>query len=178
MHLHEEYKRALAEASNAYRRKRNQHFQQQCRDHSSNLRMMWSVINSVTSRSRQHHQPTCDITEVSDAFHSIVHDPSRPAQLQIPIGPQLQGSMLTFQSTTPDEVKLLLERINPCKATGSDGIPGCLLRACADLLAPSLSVLFSSSLRHGEVPVAFHAGPLQPDRASPEPNSKVPPRDP
>ncbi|XP_065190778.1 uncharacterized protein LOC135821708 [Sycon ciliatum] len=162
VHLHEEYKRARAEASNAYRRKRNQHFQQQCRDHSSNLRKMWSVINSVTSRSRQHHQPTCDITEVSDAFHSIVHDPSRPAQLQIPIGPQPQGSMLTFQSTTPDEVKHLLERINPCKATGSDGIPGCLLRACADLLAPSLSVLFSSSLRHGEVPLAFKHAVISP----------------
>ncbi|XP_065197636.1 uncharacterized protein LOC135829158 [Sycon ciliatum] len=162
VHLHEEYKRARAEASNAYRRKRNQHFQQQCRDHSSNLRMMSSVINSVTSRSRQHHQPRCDITEVSDAFHSIVHDPSRPEQLQIPIGPQPQGSMLTFQSTTPDEVKHLLERINPCKATGSDGIPGCLLRACADLLAPSLSVLFSSSLRHGEVPLAFKHAVISP----------------
>ena len=61
------------------------------------------------------------------------------------------------------EVERLLRQINPAKATGSDGIPGYLLKCCADILAASVATLFNASLVNGTVPTAFklaHVIPL------------------
>ena len=48
-----------------------------------------------------------------------------------------------------------LKSIDTTKATGSDGIPGHLLKGCAYVLAPSLTKIFNTSLLSGVVPRLF-----------------------
>ena len=45
-----------------------------------------------------------------------------------------------------------LGSLDTSKATGSDGIPAFLLKSCADLLAPSLTLIFNASLAVGSMP--------------------------
>lgn len=45
-----------------------------------------------------------------------------------------------------------MKKIDSTKATGSDGLPGFLLKACSDLLTPSLTRLFNMSFRSGVFP--------------------------
>jgi hypothetical protein len=70
-------------------------------------------------------------------------------------GPQFPAELTSFRPVTEETVHSLLCRINPQKATGSDGIPGALLLATADIIAPSLTQLFSTSLQTGVLPEAF-----------------------
>ena len=63
----------------------------------------------------------------------------------------------------PPEVTAGEWRFKQDKATGSDGIPGHLLKCCADILAASVATLFNASLVNGTVPTAFklaHVIPL------------------
>ena len=46
----------------------------------------------------------------------------------------------------------LLQSINIHKATGSDSIPGRLLKTCAEEIAPIYKILFQNSLDQGIVP--------------------------
>ena len=57
----------------------------------------------------------------------------------------------------------MLKSIDCSKATGSDGVPGSVLKACSDLLAPSLTALFNCSITSGVFPEKMklaHISPL------------------
>ena len=61
------------------------------------------------------------------------------------------------------EVEDLLKNVDPTKSTGSDGIPGLVLRQSATVIAPTLQIIFNTSLRSGYVPKSFklsHVSPL------------------
>jgi len=70
-----------------------------------------------------------------------VHDAQRPATLQLP----------------------LLKSVDPHKATGSDSVPGVVLKQCAKTIAPDFTRLVNASLTSGRVPDHFklsHISPL------------------
>ena len=161
--LHVQFKQARSSARNAYRRKRKDFFRAQCAASSQNPRKLWNVINSVTNRKRVRVEPTCPIEEVSSVFQAVVTDNARPHSIPLPQGPQPQTAMSELPQVSFGEVERLLRQINPAKATGSDGIPGHLLKCCADILAASVATLFNASLVNGTVPTAFklaHVIPL------------------
>ena len=61
------------------------------------------------------------------------------------------------------EVEDLLKNVDPTKSTGSDGIPGLVLRQSATVTAPTLQIIFNTSLCSGYVPKSFklsHVSPL------------------
>ena len=118
-----------------------------CSENNSNPRQMWSVINQVTGRSRQHQEPACPMDAVTTAFHKVITDTSRPQSLQIPSGPPPQQCLISFPLVTVREVERLLRSINTTKATGSDDIPGFVLKHSADILPPSLVTLLKGALR-------------------------------
>ena len=76
--LHTAFKRARAEARNAYRQKRNAYFQGQCTANAGNTKKLWRTINKVTRRDRPHVEPSCTIEDVALAFHKVVTDDCRP----------------------------------------------------------------------------------------------------
>ena len=60
------------------------------------------------------------------------------------------------------KVKQHLERIDPTKATGPDGIPGRVLRECSRELAGPVTQLFSLSFRRGVVPMLWKVASVVP----------------
>ncbi|CAB0011944.1 unnamed protein product, partial [Nesidiocoris tenuis] len=54
-----------------------------------------------------------------------------------------------------DEVLHALKALNPDKGMGPDGVPPCLLRSCADVLAIPLAAIFNKSLNAGSFPVKW-----------------------
>ncbi|KAI2647404.1 hypothetical protein H4Q32_025832 [Labeo rohita] len=58
-------------------------------------------------------------------------------------------------SLTSSEVYTALNRINARKAAGPDGIPGSVLRACAEQLAGVFTDIFNMSLPQAAVPACF-----------------------
>ena len=57
-----------------------------------------------------------------------------------------------FHLLSPKEVKYFLEKLDPKKATGHDGIPARVLRGCSEVLALPLSLLFNSIITSGHFP--------------------------
>jgi hypothetical protein len=53
---------------------------------------------------------------------------------------------------TVEGVAKLLRNINPSKASGPDSIPNRVLKNCADAIAPSLTVIFQTSIESGQLP--------------------------
>ena len=130
---------------------------------SRNPRKLWHIINTVTSRTRQRIEPTCDVEDVATAYSKVVTDNDRPPVLTMPQGPSRPTALSAFQYVRTNSVYRLLRGINAAKATGSDSIPGVLLKCCADITAPSVAALFNASLSRGAVPSAFklaHVSPL------------------
>jgi hypothetical protein len=54
------------------------------------------------------------------------------------------------------------KRVNPRKASGPDGIPRCVLRACADQLAGVFMDIFNLSLSQSVVPTCFKMSTIVP----------------
>ena len=80
----------------------------------------------------------------------------------MPQGPSRPTALSAFQYVRTNSVYRLLRGINAAKATGSDSIPGVLLKCCADIIAPSVAALFNASLSRGTVPSAFKLAHLSP----------------
>jgi len=61
------------------------------------------------------------------------------------------------QPSTPSigQVKAALQRLNPRKATGSDGVPAWLLKNFNEELAPVIHDIICSSIRHNKYPTAY-----------------------
>ena len=160
--LYAQFKLARSDASRAYRRKRNAFFSQQCQDSQQNPRKMWSLVNTMTGRAKPNQAPTCSLDDISNAFHAVVTDQSRPTSIAVPCGPHPPAAIECFHCQDVRAVANLLRQVNPQKATGSDGIPGLLLKACADLLAHSLWQIFHKSTTTGTVPAAFKVALVRP----------------
>ena len=168
--LHTAFKRARAEARNAYRQKRNTYFQGQCTANAGNTKKLWRTINKVTCRDRPHVEPSCTIEDVASAFHKVVTDDCRPQTLSAPLGPPPRTSLPKFSHVSIGAVERLLQQVNPAKATGSDGVPGAVLKLCSDVLAPSVTSLFNASLSCGHVPSAFKLANVIPLHKSGDPS--------
>ena len=158
------FSRARAEAHNFNRQLKSEYFLNQCSMHSRDPRQMWRVMNTVTGRQRKSTDPACSTHSIAQVFQEIVTDQTRPGTLGLNLGPSPSATPFSvFCPIQEEKVELLLNKINPSKATGSDGVPGMLLKACADLLAPSLTAIINTSLATGCVPSLMkiaHVSPL------------------
>jgi len=127
-------------------------------------------MNQLSGRTRPSPPPAVSISELSDQFANVVSDPSRPACLDIPSGPVTSTGMRSFKPAYPSEVRRILRKLDDRKATGSDGIPAAVLRRCAPILAPSLSILINASLSSGTVPSALKLADVRPLFKAGDPN--------
>ena len=60
------------------------------------------------------------------------------------------------------DVSKTFKRVNPRKAAGPDGIPSCVLRACADELVGVFTDIFNLSLSQSAVPTCFNMSTIVP----------------
>lgn len=70
-----------------------------------------------------------------------------------------EGAVLQIDTAT---VRRAFKRVNPRKAPGPDGIPGRVLRACADQLAGVFTNIFNASLSQSVVPISFKTSTIVP----------------
>ena len=62
----------------------------------------------------------------------------------------------------PQEIAQLIKGLNISKASGSDGISACMLKATSDSIAPSLSNLFNLSISKGHFPEQWKVARMVP----------------
>lgn len=159
--LKDQHRSARAAARKLDRKLRNMYFLSQCA--TSDQRKLWQVMNTVTGRKRVHQAPQAPLNDLSMAFGNVVTDNARPAQLAAPGGPVPENNFSAFQPVMVQEVEKCLRAVDPAKATGSDLVPGIVLKSCSAVLAPVVCKIINVSLAHGEVPSSYkhsHISPL------------------
>ncbi|XP_060792532.1 uncharacterized protein LOC132895728 [Neoarius graeffei] len=97
--------------------------------------------------------------------------PQLPLQLtpppSTPPQPPLQPTAITgtpplILKVEPEDVRRVLRAINPRKATGPDGVPGKVLKACADQLAQVFTDIFNRSLEQAIIPTCLKSATIIP----------------
>ena len=71
-----------------------------------------------------------------------------------PVSP-LSNETISDITLEPCEVRVVLNNMNPNKASGPDKIPIRLLKECACSITPSLTYLFNKSLHTGDLPTEW-----------------------
>ena len=159
-HLREMHKEARRSARKMERQLRNQYFRKMC--DTTQPRRLWRVINSVAGRKRGRACVKAKIDELNSTFGHIVHDAQRPDILPVPDGPASASSFFSFEPVTSHDVLLLPQSVDINKATGSDDIPGLVLKSCASALAPSLTLIFNVVLKSGTIPALYKRSNVSP----------------
>ncbi|KAM4624569.1 gamma-crystallin M2-like [Polymixia lowei] len=121
---------------------------------------MWQGIQAITD-----YKPT--------STYPPTADPSLPGELnyfyarfdrdnqETPIKSALSADLQPL-TLTPSEVRTVLSRTNARKAAGPDGIPGRVLRNCAEQLTTVLTDIFNLSLAQAVVPACLKTTSIVP----------------
>jgi len=103
---------------------------------------------------------------IAEALHHLA---DRVFAVRLHTGPELTS----FQPVTVDEVRKMLSSM-PCKSSPLDILPSSLLKSCADVFAPAITILANLSLQSGKFPARFRTAQVLPllkkaglDRSSP-----------
>ena len=158
--LRELHRQARSTARKLDRHRLYAYFMNQCATRGQ--RKLCSVMNIVTGRAKQRQEPQAGIKDLSKTFGDVVRDPDRPSTLTPPSGSMPASSFLQFELVPVSDVKACLKCINPAKATGSDCVPGLVLRECADSPAGPLTDIINGSLSTGTVPMMFKRSFISP----------------
>ncbi|XP_056880878.1 uncharacterized protein LOC130521308 [Takifugu flavidus] len=128
-------RRGIKKAKHTYKRKIEGHFS------SSDPRRMWQGIQAITDYKPNNSSPTVmDTTFLNElnTFYARFEKDDKDTATRTPLPADHQP--ITLSSTA---VYTALSRINPRKAAGPDGIPGRVLRACAEQLAGIFTDIFN-----------------------------------
>ena len=87
---------------------------------------------------------------LKDQFSKVFSNPQEQTNFAPP--PKATERQLPRIKITKNGTHKLLSQVNEHKAPGPDGIPGRLLKTCADELAETFTILFQSSLDTGIIP--------------------------
>ncbi|KAL0200139.1 hypothetical protein M9458_003326, partial [Cirrhinus mrigala] len=147
-------KRGIKKAKHCYKLKLEEHFS------NSDPRRMWQGIQAISDYKPSHSTPTDTdvffLNELND-FYARFERENRETATKI--ATSIDHSPITLTSS---DVYNVLSRINARKAAGPDGIPGRVLRACAEQLAGVFTDIFNMSLAQAAVPRCFKTTSIVP----------------
>ena len=154
-------RRVIANAKRGYRDKIEAQFQ-------SDTRGMWQGLRNITDYKGNRPSVSADAALVNDLnsfyarFEAGGANANANANANAIAGPADVlggGSVIADTAGTPvfteHDVRRELKKVNTRKAAGPDRIPGRVIRACADLLAPVFTTIFNLSLVQSVVPTCF-----------------------
>ena len=116
-------------------------------------------------------EPRLEETEIqaSPVKHSSPDTVGRPNEVTASTGSisadnehDQSDALTAFQPVSLYDVAKRLQCVDPHKATGSDGIPGIVLKRCSDTLSPYLMKIVNLSLASGIVPSTFKHSLISP----------------
>ncbi|KAL0201505.1 hypothetical protein M9458_004692, partial [Cirrhinus mrigala] len=147
-------KRGIKKAKHCYKLKLREHFS------NSDPRRMWQGIQALSDYKPSQSTPTDTnvffLNELNDFYARFERDNKETATK---IASSTDHSPITLTSS---DVYTALSRINARKAAGPDGIPGRVLRACAEQLAGVFTDIFNMSLAQAAVPACFKSTSIVP----------------
>lgn len=166
--FHDAYTKTRNELNRLIKKTKATYFTNTLNNCGKNSKEMWKTINKLTNKNSK----TTIITEVKNDGQSITDGPSIANTFNTyfnEVGPDLArdlapSSMLTesymsscnsrfqMQNVTVTAVYKLLSTIKTSKSTGHDGISGKLLKDSADVISPSLTFIFNTSINAGVFP--------------------------
>ena len=136
----------------------------------SNPKRFWSFFKTSTKFCRIPQQvfiatditvPSVRITstnadETTDLFNPYFNSVflKETEEICCPVSP-LSNETISDITLEPCEVRVVLNNMNPNKASGPDKIPIRLLKECACSITPSLTYLFNKSLHTGDLPTEW-----------------------
>ena len=138
-------KRGIREAKAEYRSEIEDHLQ------SNNTREVWQGIQHLTNGRGNSPSAEGDAStaEELNRFFARFERAAAPGDGTTPPPNNHSSHNLILQE---HEVRRTLRAVNPRKATGPDGVPGQVLRDCADQLAGVFTKIFSQSLSQAVIP--------------------------
>ena len=145
------------QVNNIYRRLKNEYFQLRLQQYRKSPRHLWSAINHITGRHRQHHPSTAKLSDLIAHFRSLLFQPDQTNVL--PSGPDKSSSFCEFSPVSSQVEELIMDLGND-KAAGPDGILPSELKMVANKISYPLSILFNKSLSYGSIPEDFKIGHL------------------
>uniref|UniRef100_A0A669B6E2 Reverse transcriptase domain-containing protein n=1 Tax=Oreochromis niloticus TaxID=8128 RepID=A0A669B6E2_ORENI len=128
--------------------------------HSFDTRRLWNGLRCITDYKKVNTvsvQPTASLADELNNFYARFDADNREQILY----PQEDSEAATLTLKT-EAVRWTFKKVNPHKAPGPDGIPGRLLRVCADELAEVFTNIFNLSLRQSVVPTSLKASTIIP----------------
>ncbi len=132
----------------------------------NNPRQMWQSIQSLTNYKGSAAIPGDSDVALAEELNSFFARFESQAQYSV-TPPQAPLHPTPTSDTTPltvevVDVRRVLRAVNPRKATGPDGVPGKVLKACADQLAPVFTVIFNLSLGQATIPACLKSATIIP----------------
>ena len=126
----------------------------------SNQKRFWNYIKSLrrdncgVSPLRDHegklNSAPLDKANILNRQYVSVFTKEDPSNIPSPAG-EPYPDMAKIEITEEGVCKLL-RNLNPHKASGPDGLPGRILKECADEISPFLTTIFNKNLEEGNVP--------------------------
>lgn len=149
-----ELKRSIRDAKTAYRRRIEGHFE------NSDPRRAWQGIQHIIKQVNNNNSPTNNSTVIAgDLNHFFSRHEVVDAEPARTLAPVTNNQGLVLQTA---EVLGALRKTNIWKATGPDGVPGRVIRACARELAGVFTDIFNISLSKCSVPTCLKSSIIVP----------------
>ena len=175
----QQHKHARNETNNAIRTAKQQYFKDNLEINKKNPRKTWELINELSSRKcgktqnfseiRIYDKTITSAPEMAEAFNKFFTTIDSNLAFEIPptnVEPKsyLQPTDKVFSLKAPDVLTVckLLSDINERKATGLDKILCKLLKLAGDIVGPSLTSIFKSSIDNGIFPSEWKVAKVTP----------------
>jgi len=126
--LRQRYRSVRREGKLLNKRLKTNYFIQEFSNLKRNPRGQWALLNSMSGRGTLRTTPRADMTDLTDTFARIVHDPSRQPMQIDDMFPQPEPAvcespeLLAFKPVTADDVRKLMKNLNTAKSPGPDGV--------------------------------------------------------
>ena len=140
-------RRTIKQAKRQYRTKIESYYT------SSDARRMWQGLQTITDYKGKHSRELLSATSLPDelnAFYARFEASNTEACMRAPAVPD--DCVITLSVA---DVSKTFKQVNIHKAAGPDGLPGRVLRACADQLASVFTDIFNLSLSESVIPTCF-----------------------
>ena len=140
--------------------------QEKVEEQLNNPRQVWQSIQTITNYRACALTPGDSDAALAEELNSFFAHFESPTQhsatsLQPPLQPPSASSTPPLTNEVQD-VRRVLSAVNPRKAAGPDGVPGKVLKACANQLSQVFTDIFNLSLEQAVIPSCLKSATIIP----------------
>ncbi len=174
-----QYRQAHNQTNNAIKNAKRIYFTENLKLNRCNMKKTWKLSNDLSSRNSCKAKKISEViveeqsitspAEMSEAFNNYFASVGKNLADEIP-SPENEPELylnptdkrFSLKAPTVDTVYNLLRSIDEKKSVGLDKIPNKLLKIAANVVAPSLTAIFTASMRTGIFPQEWKVSRVSP----------------